>query len=354
MEVVTLNCCWKSRPYNLSASVFQPLGMEFVGPRNSAEMSPARFFSGFRVGLRVFASRNSVKKSRKKEKSQKYDTSPSNKAVLEENDAVSNTPPLADNYIQENSNTSSFNHSEGQSTLLIPSRGAVLRACTITSCLIGTLGVVIRQVSHFASTKGWPVIDASSEISLNFETWHLELIVGLVILISSCRYLLLNIWLDFAESSEAANKQVLSSLEPSDYIVVAFLPGISEDDIMIFNTSIARAGTSVSWCITAPFWHGLEECLCGCCFIWDTAFGKWSEVFFCCLGNVCRACLRLCHSCVLKYHRANGFSCNEQFSWWHHGAIHIKVIKIDLAQGAGMRQFVSLYLLSGLNLLWYI
>ncbi|XP_027096923.2 uncharacterized protein [Coffea arabica] len=228
MEVVTLNCCWKSRPYNLSASVFQPLGMEFVGPRNSAEMSPARFFSGFRVGLRVFASRNSVKKSRKKEKSQKYDTSPSNKAVLEENDAVSNTPPLADNYIQENSNTSSFNHSEAQSTLLIPSRGAVLRACTITSCLIGTLGVVIRQVSHFASTKGWPVIDASSEISLNFETWHLELIVGLVILISSCRYLLLNIWLDFAESSEAANKQVLSSLEPSDYIVVAFLPGISE------------------------------------------------------------------------------------------------------------------------------
>ena len=44
--------------------------------------------------------------------------------------------------------------------------------------------------------------------AVNFETWHLELIVGLVILISSCRYLLLNIWLDFAESSEAANKQV--------------------------------------------------------------------------------------------------------------------------------------------------
>ena len=111
---------------------------------------------GFRVGLRVFASRNSVKKSRKKEKSQKYDTSPSNKAVLEENDAVSNTPPLADNYIQENSNTSSFNHSEGQSTLLIPSRGAVLRACTITSCLIGTLGVVIRQVNVLfpAFTRG--------------------------------------------------------------------------------------------------------------------------------------------------------------------------------------------------------
>lgn len=229
MEVVTLNCCWKSRPYNLSASVLQPSGVDFVRTLSSAEMTPARFFNGFRVGLRVFASQNSAKKSRKKEKSQKYDTCPLNKAVLEENDAASSTPPVADNYIQENSNTSSFNNSEVQATFLFPSRGAVLRACTITSCLIGTLGVVTRQVSHFASTKGWPVIDASSEISLNFETWHLELIVGLVILISSCRYLLLNIWLDFAESSEAANRQVLSSLEPSDYIVVAFLPGISEE-----------------------------------------------------------------------------------------------------------------------------
>lgn len=58
--------------------------------------------------------------------------------------------------------------------------------------------------------------------------WHLELITGLVILISSCRYLLLKIWPDFAESSEAANSQVLSSLEPLDYIVVSLLPGISE------------------------------------------------------------------------------------------------------------------------------
>ena len=38
--------------------------------------------------------------------------------------------------------------------------------------------------------------------------WHLELITGLVVVISSCRYLLLKIWPDFAESSEAANQQV--------------------------------------------------------------------------------------------------------------------------------------------------
>jgi hypothetical protein len=38
--------------------------------------------------------------------------------------------------------------------------------------------------------------------------WHLELIIGLVVLISSSRYLLLKIWPEFAESSEAANRQV--------------------------------------------------------------------------------------------------------------------------------------------------
>lgn len=44
--------------------------------------------------------------------------------------------------------------------------------------------------------------------SVTFELWHLELILGLVALISSCRYLLLKSWPDFAESSEAANRQV--------------------------------------------------------------------------------------------------------------------------------------------------
>lgn len=59
--------------------------------------------------------------------------------------------------------------------------------------------------------------------------WHLELITGLVILISSCRYLLLKTWPDFAESTEAANQQVLTSLQPLDYLVVSFLPGITEE-----------------------------------------------------------------------------------------------------------------------------
>ncbi|XP_027332187.1 uncharacterized protein LOC113847348 isoform X2 [Abrus precatorius] len=118
----------------------------------------------------------------------------------------------------------------------IPSRSAVLRACTITSALIAAFGIVIRQVSHVASVEGLPILDCSTEVSFGFEMWHLELIAGLVILISPCRYLLLKTWTDFAESSEAANEQVLSSLQPLDYIVVAFLPGISEE--LLFRGAI--------------------------------------------------------------------------------------------------------------------
>lgn len=44
--------------------------------------------------------------------------------------------------------------------------------------------------------------------TVDFELWHLELITGLVVLVSLCRYLLLKTWPDFAESSEAANQQV--------------------------------------------------------------------------------------------------------------------------------------------------
>lgn len=44
--------------------------------------------------------------------------------------------------------------------------------------------------------------------TVGFEMWHLELITGIVVLISSSRYLLLKTWPDFAKSSEAANQQV--------------------------------------------------------------------------------------------------------------------------------------------------
>ncbi|KAJ0436109.1 putative CPBP intramembrane metalloprotease [Helianthus annuus] len=129
----------------------------------------------------------------------------------------------------KSSPTNSVNNLESQASVAIASRSSVLQACTLTSGFIAFTGVIIRQGSHLASSQGWPIVDCSSEISFNFEIWHLQVIAGLVILISCSRLLLLKTWSDFAESSEASNQQVLTSLEPLDYTIVAFLPGISEE-----------------------------------------------------------------------------------------------------------------------------
>ncbi|KAK7399636.1 hypothetical protein VNO78_10823 [Psophocarpus tetragonolobus] len=142
---------------------------------------------------------------------------------------------LDDKFIQNDKLGTSLNPASQNSNPL-PSRSTVFQACIVTSGLIAALGIVIRQVSHVASMEGLPVLDCSTEVSFGFEMWHLELISGLVVLISSCRYLLLKTWPDFAESSEAANQQVLSSLQPLDYILVAFLPGISEE--LLFRGAI--------------------------------------------------------------------------------------------------------------------
>ncbi|KAK6160318.1 hypothetical protein DH2020_003699 [Rehmannia glutinosa] len=152
--------------------------------------------------------------------------------IPDEYDGVNKPSSMVD--IEDGDNMLSSDILEVQN--LVPSRSAVLQACTVTSGLIGAVGVLIRQVSHVASGEGWPVVDCSADITFSFELWHLELILGSVILVSSCRFLLLKIWPDFAESSEAANQQVLTSLEPLDYLVVAFLPGISEE--LLFRGAI--------------------------------------------------------------------------------------------------------------------
>ncbi|KAI3884998.1 hypothetical protein MKW98_002390 [Papaver atlanticum] len=116
-----------------------------------------------------------------------------------------------------------------KSALPSPSRRGVLQACVVTSGLMFAIGLLIRQGSHLVVKEGWPIYDCFTLVSFDFETWHLELIAGLVILISSARFLLLKTWPKFAESSEASNQMVLSQLEPLDYILVACLPGLSEE-----------------------------------------------------------------------------------------------------------------------------
>lgn len=86
-------------------------------------------------------------------------------------------------------------------------RSAVLQACTLTSGLLLAGGLLLREASHLASINGWPIADPT-DVSFSFETWHLELVAGLVIVISSTRYILLQTWPDFRDSSESANRQV--------------------------------------------------------------------------------------------------------------------------------------------------
>ncbi|XP_022639398.1 uncharacterized protein LOC106769124 isoform X2 [Vigna radiata var. radiata] len=116
---------------------------------------------------------------------------------------------ILDNKFVQNDNLDTSLNPAAKNSDPFPSRSAVLQACIITSGLIAALGLVIRQLSHVASVEGLPILDCSTEVSFGFELWHLELITGTVVLVSSCRYLLLKTWPNFAESSEAANKQEL-------------------------------------------------------------------------------------------------------------------------------------------------
>nr|CAB3455521.1 unnamed protein product [Digitaria exilis] len=79
-------------------------------------------------------------------------------------------------------------------------RSAVLQACTLTSGLLLAGGLLLRQVSHLASLNGWPIADPTDV---------------------SCKF--------FSPSSQINEINILTSLEPLDYIVVACLPGISEE-----------------------------------------------------------------------------------------------------------------------------
>nr|XP_016478406.1 PREDICTED: uncharacterized protein LOC107799772 isoform X2 [Nicotiana tabacum] len=217
MGSLTINYCWTIA----TACMVSELCRGSIG--NSLSILTGGRDKRFKTNVRAFASQRSVKKSRKKGKTEKTDTAVPDKYLLSDD--------VNPDYVEDSKkNISLLDTSEaGTSVPMIPSRGSVLQACIITSGFIGLLGVVIREVSHVASGGGLPIVDCSVKIPLTFQMWHVELITGLVILVSSCRYLLLKIWPDFAESSEAANSQVLSSLEPLDYIVVSLLPGISEE-----------------------------------------------------------------------------------------------------------------------------
>lgn len=182
---------------------------------------PVGLCGNVRANVRAFARKKPGKRSPRDLKSSEDVTVRS-----DDKNKLKGTVSEDGDLVQNKSSSSSNNNGV---SVTVQSRVTVLKACTLTSVLIAALGFIIREVSHVASASGWPIIDCSTEVSFGFQMWHLELISGIIILVSSSRYLLIKAWPDFAESNDAANKQVLSSLEPLDYIAVAFLPGVSEE-----------------------------------------------------------------------------------------------------------------------------
>ncbi|XP_015894484.3 uncharacterized protein LOC107428466 isoform X2 [Ziziphus jujuba] len=222
MGSLSVNGWWTRTTSKYASSSTNPLRLEqssficgnLIGLYGVQNVLPSKLCSGLKFSPRAFASRKSFKKLKK-------DGTQKRKSVTDSSSS--------NDYGQDDKKVDPSENLTEQKLISIPSRSSVLQACTVTSGLIAAFGIIIRQVSHLASVEGLPILDCSSKVSFDFEMWHLELITGLVLLISSCRYLLLKTWLDFAESSEAANQQVLTSLGPLDYMVVAFLPGFSEE-----------------------------------------------------------------------------------------------------------------------------
>ncbi|CAK9870731.1 unnamed protein product [Sphagnum jensenii] len=131
---------------------------------------------------------------------------------------------------------------------LIASRSDVLRACVSTSAGIALAGACIRQASHWAAVAGgWDFPDCTVLMPYDWEVSHLGTAIGSVVVVASMRQLLASLWPAYAQSSNAANKQVLGLLEPFDYLLVSFLPGISEE--LLFRGALLP--------LIAPDWRGV-------------------------------------------------------------------------------------------------
>ncbi|KAJ4973147.1 hypothetical protein NE237_006321 [Protea cynaroides] len=239
--MVVVNCSWRSSgtsPFAgtyLSGGCAGCPGPKLNGLLPSQLTSPGILPRGFGATIKAMADRTSVKRLKRYGERKKPKTPPMNKKQEDSAECSGSADDRRSAFSRtefsnnENDDSRDSHLASEDNVPVRPSRSAVLQACSVTSGLILLLGLVIRQASHVASMEGLPLLDCSTKVSFDFKVWHLELIIGLVALVSSCRHLLLKTWPDFAESSEAANQQVLGSLQSLDYIVVAFLPGVSEE-----------------------------------------------------------------------------------------------------------------------------
>uniref|UniRef100_A9TU87 CAAX prenyl protease 2/Lysostaphin resistance protein A-like domain-containing protein n=1 Tax=Physcomitrium patens TaxID=3218 RepID=A9TU87_PHYPA len=158
----------------------------------------------------------------------------------------SKTPPSADKLDDEKLTESSrlegqaveekVNKKNSDIKTAPAAREEVLKACVNTSAALAIAGIAIRQGTHWAAEANWSVPDCYLGMTYNFQAWHLGVTLGTVTLIASLRQILLSTWPEFSQSSRQSNKQVLSSLELNDYLLVSFLPGISEE--LLFRGAI--------------------------------------------------------------------------------------------------------------------
>ncbi|GAQ79395.1 hypothetical protein KFL_000290450 [Klebsormidium nitens] len=154
----------------------------------------------------------------------------------------------------------------------IPSREQVLKACTVTSLGIGAAGLGLRTAFHVAATAGLPVNDCSGLLPVAFDLQDILPTVAIIGGVSAVRWLLLATWKEFRESSEASNRQLLTSLELPDVFLLGLLPGLSEE--LLFRGFLVPA--------VSPDWKGavVAGAVFGVLHISggrNVAFGAWAS-----------------------------------------------------------------------------
>eukprot|EP00252_Welwitschia_mirabilis_P019075 TRINITY_DN4325_c0_g1_i5.p1 TRINITY_DN4325_c0_g1~~TRINITY_DN4325_c0_g1_i5.p1 ORF type:complete len:193 (-),score=30.92 TRINITY_DN4325_c0_g1_i5:339-917(-) len=126
-----------------------------------------------------------------------------------------------------------------------------MKACITTSGAFTVASLIIRQVSHVVSEEGLPFPDCAQIMPYSIGLPQPEILLALVLMISSSRQLLLLFWSEFSESSQTANQMVLGPLKSIwDYVLVAFLSGTSEEllfrGVLLPLTGLNWMGTLVS------------------------------------------------------------------------------------------------------------
>ena len=120
--------------------------------------------------IRAFAKQKSTKKLRRQNEPQKDLTSQLNRGSNADYSGMEDRSSPGIDDFQDSNKESSFEKFDSRSSIYIPSRSAVLQACTVTSSLIAALGVIIRQVClSFCIVRNFKHVSCQGQSSLLFQ-----------------------------------------------------------------------------------------------------------------------------------------------------------------------------------------